>query len=136
MAANKKEIRDFNLQSDVSDTDLFVLQTAAGTTLNATKSGILNDVNSILVGLQAQIDQISVDSDTLKGKLELNVDEHLYTIMNSNITENSIPVCTIKTPYEGSTIPIVAITEVISGGFSVELSCSPAISGYELNYQI
>jgi hypothetical protein len=131
---NLKQIKDFDLQSSVADTDLFVLQTVGGTTLNTTKSALLNDVNSSLVGLQSQID--SLEGTVIKGSLDLVIDQDDYTILNSNIREDSVPVCTIKTPSKGSTIPSIAIYDIISGGFSVELSCSPAISGYKLNYQI
>jgi hypothetical protein len=66
MAANKKEIREFDLDVPLDDAQ-FIFQTAGGVTKKALKTGILNDVNTSLVGLQSQIDDINTNTLGISG---------------------------------------------------------------------
>ena len=62
---NLKQICEFDLHASVADTDKFILQTALGVTKNTTKSALLNDTNTSLVGLQTQIDTINDSGSTV-----------------------------------------------------------------------
>jgi hypothetical protein len=79
MATNKKQIKQFTLRPDPQDSDQFILQTASGTTLKTTKSALLNDVNSSLVGLQNQIDNLDFTyaTDTILAAISGDIQEQL-----------------------------------------------------------
>jgi hypothetical protein len=68
------------------------------------------------------------------GQISLNVNEAVYSIINPNITTTSNPVCTIVPPVSGSAIYGHSVYGVTNGSFIVELSDTPAISGYYLNW--
>jgi hypothetical protein len=73
-------------------------------------------------------------SPIIGGKITLNINEYLYNVTDPNIKSTSNPVCTIVAPLSASTIYGASVFGITNGSFNVELTDTPAISGYYLNW--
>jgi hypothetical protein len=135
---NLKQIKDFILRSALEDDDQFVLQTSSGTTFKTTKSALLNDINTALVGLQTQIDSISgVGTLTdLRGQEDGVIGQQIYDIDFGVIVTDPTPIISLTVPNNTSTVFVQGIYDVTETGFKVLLSESPAEEGYVINWSV
>lgn len=87
MSIIKKQIKDFDYNPSPEGSDQLILQTQAGTTQKTTKTALLNEVNSSLVGLQTQIDNISISGSS--NAISVNFDS-TNTIINAFNVQHAI----------------------------------------------
>ena len=92
-----------------------------------------DDIHPAGVRLRDLLSSIA-ENPVIGGQIALNTVDSVYSITDSNITSTSTPVCTLVPPVSGATIYGHSVYGVIDGSFKVELSESPAISGYNLNW--
>lgn len=86
---NKKQINDFDLNPNPADDDSILTQTAAGTTERTNKSSLLNDVNTSLVGLQTQIDNLDFTyaTDTILAAISGDIQDQIDNLDDGFATD-------------------------------------------------
>ena len=124
-----------SLQTQVDNLDIdYVNITGATMSGDLTISPLSGSGNSqVFVNSSGKLSRSDYNY-VIGGKISLILGQSEYTINNSNITLFSNPVCSIKSPNTGEVIITPSITTIDNGSFDVELSMSPPISGYFLNW--
>jgi hypothetical protein len=75
-----------------------------------------------------------VDGSTIGGQIVINETDYVYVVSDSSIETSSIPVCTVVMPMSGELIIVPSIFDIQNGSFKVELSTTPDMTGYYLNW--
>jgi hypothetical protein len=163
MSTVKKQIKDFVLDNSPAGDSQLLLQTASGTTKKTTKDAFLNDVNTSLIGLQSQIDNLDLNYATesslvaisgnlqtqidnfevfsnayygqIKGVVDVSIGESEVLISHDYII-NPIPVVSLIIPDSDSILFVSGIKNINNENFTVLLSSSVPISGYKISWHI
>lgn len=137
MAINKKQINEFDLNSNPANDVSIPIQTTDGTTQRTTKSALLNDVNASLIGLQTQIETISGIGDSdIRGIENCVVDQQIYTITYGIPILNPSPIVSLTLPTSSSTLFVQGVVDITNDDFKVILSGPPSEEGYKINWSV
>ena len=113
------------------DSTLTIGQTGVNFSLSVADYISATEVYAISGELRSNISSLAK-----KGVISLNTIDNIYTVNNTNIEATSYPICTLIAPSQDSNIYPFYVFDIATGSFKVELSDTPAISGYKLSWLV
>lgn len=73
-------------------------------------------------------------SNAIGGSVDLNISDYVYSVTHAAISGTPLPMVTLVSPDEFSTLFIDSVTNVTNNGFDIVLSHTPPTSGYKINW--
>ena len=137
----KTEVNDIStaLQSEIDILSADVINISANlgsktfiSLTDAPSGGYVNKGNEFVVVNSSETGLAFVP--LLFGTIECDTINQFYTISNTKLTVNSLPIVSLTIPTSGDTQFVVSVVDIRSEAFDIVLSDIPIYPGYKINW--